>query len=82
MCGKEYEPCHSVGLQNGVFRWREVSCSPECGAIYLRRIQESRGLLPKEEKKDRTKKRVVEPVGVEIADNSEVDTNTLDPDRD
>ena len=66
VCGKDYEPCHSTKLQIGVFRWREVACSPECGAIYLQRIQESRGLLPKEEKKTRAKKRVVEPVEVEI----------------
>lgn len=82
VCGKEYEPCHSVGLQNGVFRWREVSCSPECGAIYLRRIQESRGLLPKEDKKARADKRVDALIEVEIAANSEADANTLDPNRD
>ena len=29
----------------GVFRWQDVSCSPECGEIYLRRINESRGLV-------------------------------------
>lgn len=82
VCGKDYEPCHSTKLQPSVFRWREVACSPECGAIYLQRIQESRGLLPKEEKKTRAKKRVVEPVEVEIVAASEADANTLDPNRD
>lgn len=82
VCGKDYEPCRSTKLQPSVFRWREVACSPECGAIYLRRIQESRGLLPKEEKKARVRKRVVEPAEVEFVADSEVDANTLDPDRD
>lgn len=77
VCGKSYEPCHSTSLQAGVFRWREVACSPECGAVYLQRIQESRGLLPKEEKNTRAKRRVVGTVA-----DSEVDANTLDPNRD
>lgn len=81
VCGKEYEPCHSTGLQNGVFRWREVSCSPECGAIYLRRVQESRGLVPKETKKSRSKKIEVKPVEVEIVADSEEQDNTLEPNR-
>lgn len=80
VCGKGYEPCHSTKLQHGVFRWREVACSPECGVIYLRQIRESRGLLPKDEKtpKKRKKTRVAE---AEIVTNSEVDANTLEPDR-
>ena len=81
VCGKDYEPCYSTGLQNGVFRWREVSCSPECGAIYLRQIQESRGLTIKEAKKSRIKKTEIKPVEVEIVADSEVETNTLEPDR-
>lgn len=81
VCGKDYEPCYSTGLQNGVFRWREVSCSPECGAIYLRQIQESRGQTIKEAKKSRIKKAEIKPVEVEIVADSEVETNTLEPDR-
>ena len=81
VCGKDYEPCRSVALQNGVFRWREVSCSPECGAIYLRRIQESRGLISSEVKKPRSKKAEVKPVEVEIVADSEVEANTLEPNR-
>lgn len=30
----------------GRFRWQEVACSPECGAIYLERIERSRSQLP------------------------------------
>lgn len=80
VCGKDYEPCYSTGLQNGIFRWREVSCSPECGAIYLRRIQESRGLIPKESKRSRVKKTGIKPVEVEIVTDSEAEFNTLEPD--
>ena len=79
VCGKDYEPCHSTKLQPGVFRWREVACSPECGAIYLQRIQESRGVMPKDDKKLRSKKRTIKSVEVEVVTDSEADVNTLDP---
>lgn len=42
VCGKEYEACRSANRGDTVFRWKEVACSPECGAIYLQRINESR----------------------------------------
>lgn len=41
VCGKEYEACRSANV-SGLFRWQDVSCSPECGAEYLRRINLSR----------------------------------------
>lgn len=44
ICGKEYEACRSANRSAGVFRWQEVACSPECGAAYLEKINESRGL--------------------------------------
>ncbi len=50
VCGRTYECCRSVSPNNdGVFRWQRVACSPECGAEYLRRISESRGILRKEQ---------------------------------
>ena len=42
VCGKPYEACHTVRHIAGVFRWQEVACSPECGSIYLAKIEESR----------------------------------------
>lgn len=43
VCGRAYEACRTMmNAAAGVFRWREVACSPECGAEYLRRISESR----------------------------------------
>lgn len=44
VCGKTYEACKSTKHSN-TFRWQDVSCSPECGAEYLRRIQASRGIV-------------------------------------
>lgn len=41
VCGKQYEACHTPNT-TGVFRWRDVACSIECGRIYLERIEESR----------------------------------------
>lgn len=44
VCGKEYEACHTLRQNAGVFRWQEVACSPECGTKYLAQIRASRGL--------------------------------------
>lgn len=46
ICGKEYEACRSAKHVNGVFRWKDVACSPEHGAIYLARIRASRAVKP------------------------------------
>lgn len=51
VCGKDYEPCRTAKYVDGVFHWREVSCSPECGAIYLQRVIESRTPIPAKAKK-------------------------------
>ena len=61
VCGKEYEACRSAVRHAGVFRWQEVACSPECGSIYLRQINESRGLV-EDSKKAKGKKPAVEHV--------------------
>lgn len=78
VCGKEYEACRNTKVQPGVYRWREVACSPECGDIYLQRVLESRGISPKKEKKVRAAKRepIVENLEpekteVEVVANSE-----------
>lgn len=41
VCGKTYEACRTSKVAK-TFRWQDVSCSPECGAEYLRRIKLSR----------------------------------------
>lgn len=49
VCGKEYEACHTLAFNEDVFRWQDVACSEECGATYLARVLEARGLAPKSE---------------------------------
>lgn len=44
VCGKKYKGCRTAEQADGIFRWQAVSCSPECGEIYLQRILESRNL--------------------------------------
>lgn len=46
VCGKSYEACHTTRHVAGVFRWQDVACSPECGSVYLARIEESRRVKP------------------------------------
>lgn len=46
VCKREYEACHTNKVSGG-FRWQDVACSPECGAIYLARVMEARA--PKSE---------------------------------
>lgn len=62
VCGKEYEACRSANRAAGVFRWQEVACSPECGAIYLQKINESRGVgvvLKRDKRKKTSESQVV-----------------------
>lgn len=41
VCGAEYEACRTPNPQQ-IFRWRDVACCPEHGAIYLKRVLLSR----------------------------------------
>lgn len=49
VCGKQYKACknyrHNI---DGVFHYQDVTCSPECGEIYLRRVAIARGILPED----------------------------------
>ncbi len=51
VCGKKYEACRTPKVSNA-FRWQDVSCSPECGAEYLRKVQLSRGIISEDESDD------------------------------
>lgn len=62
VCGKEYEACHTLKRVAGVFRWQEVACSPECGSIYLARIEASRAVKPTENKEAVNNAEVVKDV--------------------
>ena len=62
VCGKEYEACRTAARRDGIFRWQEVACSPECGAIYLKRVEESRSTAPvahKERRRPAVERRIV-----------------------
>lgn len=51
VCGKEYKACRTQNV-NKAFRWQDITCSPECGEEYLRRIRLSRGsIIPAEKPK-------------------------------
>lgn len=42
VCGKMFTPCNKTSSTLGAFNYREVACSPECGAEYLHRVQAAR----------------------------------------
>lgn len=42
VCGKMFVPCNKTSSALGAFNYHSVACSPECGAEYLRRVQEAR----------------------------------------
>ena len=57
VCGKEYEACHTLRPNlNSEFRWQDVACCPEHGAIYLAQVMEARGMAPKEEPPEKPKR--------------------------
>lgn len=41
VCGREYEYCRT-NRPTDIFRWQDVACSPEHGAIYFAQVAESR----------------------------------------
>ena len=41
ICGKQYEYCMTNRID--MFRWQDVACSPEHGALYFQQIADSRG---------------------------------------
>ena len=76
VCGKEYKACRTAALSDGVFRWQDVACSPECGSVYLQRVNEARGLADTNKKKERSKKNersfAAEPVQMQMVDDVSV----------
>lgn len=61
VCGKEYKACRTVSNVAGIFRWQEVACSPECGSIYLAKIEASR-----------SKGTIIEPDKGELAEMDDI----------
>lgn len=73
VCGKEYTACLTK-TPNGVFRWQEVSCSPECGAKYLADVLAARGETPA--KTTKRSKKAVAPVEEVVVDETKEDAPT------
>lgn len=42
VCGKPFTPCNKTSRELGMFNWREVACSPECGMAYLEQVTAGR----------------------------------------
>ncbi len=42
VCGREYEYCRT-NRPTDIFRWQDVACSPEHGAVYFQQVAEARG---------------------------------------
>lgn len=51
VCGKEYEYCWTE-RPSTVFRWQDVACCEEHGAIYLKRVMDARSEKPNDTKED------------------------------
>lgn len=51
VCGKEYEYCWTE-RPSTVFRWQDVACCEEHGAIYLKRVMDARSEKPNDTKAD------------------------------
>lgn len=68
VCGKDYTPCKSARYNPDAFNWREVSCSPDCGQVYLERVIASRTSANQAKPKRATKKRFAE----DMVDTSEI----------
>lgn len=69
VCGKEYTPCKNSRYDPNVFNWKEVACSPECGAVYLERVIASRQPVSEEKPKrvpSKKKQIIVEEPTAEI----------------
>lgn len=43
VCGKEYECCRNAA-KPGQFRWQDVACCAEHGAIYFEEVMKARGI--------------------------------------
>lgn len=72
VCGKEYESCHSVNRDANVFRWQDVACSPECGATYLDRVNESRGIANVQKRSKRKGETISHQPAVEPAIETDI----------
>jgi len=76
ICGASYEACRSAKNGSTAFNWQEVACSPECGSEYLRRVNESRGLIKKSKGKSSKRDIPITANNEEAAEELPVETET------
>ena len=55
VCGKPFSPCNKTTRELGLFNWREVACSPDCGARYLEQVTAGRAPAQQGAEADREK---------------------------
>lgn len=83
-CGASYEACRTP-TPKGLFRWRDVACSPECAMSYMNRVMEARtqAAEPEVQNEDRDEQMAVEPAREEIIlEESEPETGMNESDCD
>lgn len=78
VCGKEYDPCRTSSSSGGAFRWQDVACSKEHGAVYLARIEESRSPKKKRFRPEiistpptEEENKIVSPAEAEVSDEEQ-----------
>ena len=42
ICGKKFNPCRTSIKATGVFNWREITCSFQCGQEYLTKLEKEK----------------------------------------
>lgn len=78
VCGGTYEACRSIKTGSGVFNWREMCCSPECGQTYLQRVAESRTQASKEVHTRREMAVRTAPVPDDVAQENEQEDHPIE----
>lgn len=78
VCGKEYEYCKTWN-NNNRFRWQDVACSPECGAIYFEQVEAARNPVKATTAKSSKKKtkKVADPTPI-VTDDIKVEEPAID----
>ena len=77
VCGKKFKPCQACGEHLGMFNYKTICCSPECGAEYFEQVRISREQpetiteKPKKSKKEKIEMEVKDPV-IEITEDLEM----------
>lgn len=75
VCGKQFVPCGKSSAEIGAFNYREVACSEECGAEYLRRVLVGRAAAHSDEASVDGQMSILELQAERSDDANSMDTN-------